>query len=492
MKNLISKHTQFFVCLLVLISLSTNSQSLRWGDDAQIGSEKNIYKITLDVDPYSGNILVAHASYNDVDDVFENCIYFSDNEGTNWSKTYSDTINGELLNLECAAFHNYFYVSYTTKTDSTVSVATRFNISNGVLDTFYGARIIDTMSAKVKEISTVSSIDYNNNSVYHYSLLANDSLKLCYSDTLADTCYPINTNIDNASHGLDACYSQGGIYTIYTSYLSNADSLLVTGKAFFCRHEPLFKDFLGNAPSETIKVYKTSVSAIGDTVMCIYNFWNNGITNLKYCYSDDAGATWSTGIIGDTLETNYLADITLRRNAGIGLIYEESRGGNIEGIFNWSDYTDAGWIIKDTILKNDPYYYTKPIIKQLTDTIYCVVYVGGDSNKAYFDKLDWLSGIKDISEEGKLSCFLKKKQISFIVEEKIYYYLSNRNKTNISIYNPLGEKVRTLTDEIVGPGIYSIMWDGENEKGENVPKGMYFIRLNTGNLQISRKILNIR
>lgn len=492
MKKIVCRLSLIFLCSLIIPGFPAKSQTSRGGHDVRIGSEKGIYKLAFDVDPSTGNMLVAFASYDAVHDIFENYIYFSNDGGINWNRTYKDTIMGIFTSLDCAAFHDYFYVSFTPQIDSTVPRVSRFNMSDGSYDTLYSGKNIDPMGAKVKEICLVSSIDYGDQVAYHYSLLANDSLKLFWGDTLANIDHPINTNIGNAGRGLDACYSPGGMYVIYTSYISSTDSLYIMGKAFLCRHTPLFKDYLGNAPSETLETYKTSISAIGDTIMCIYNFWDNGVTNLKYCYSDDGGSTWATGIIGSSFDTSCMADITLRRGGGIGVIYEEFSGNDVEGIFKWAAYPLGGWTATDTIMDNEPHYYIKPHIEHLEDSIYGIVYVDNDSNKIYFDRIDWVSGIKKPSVEEKASGFLKKQVILFTPGKEIFYHLSEKSKVNISIYNPLGERVKTLIDEAKEPGRFSILWEGKNKKGKSLPAGMYFIQLKTEKTSESRKIAIIK
>jgi hypothetical protein len=49
--------------------------------------------------------------------------------------------------------------------------------------------------------------------------------------------------------------------------------------------------------------------------------------------------------------------------------------------------------------------------------------------------------------------------------------------TSLDIYNILGQKVRTLVDELKSSGSYEVMWDGKDEKGREVSSGIYFYRL---------------
>ena len=45
------------------------------------------------------------------------------------------------------------------------------------------------------------------------------------------------------------------------------------------------------------------------------------------------------------------------------------------------------------------------------------------------------------------------------------------------IYDFLGREVRSLLDNSLEPGYHSLIWDGRDNNGANVPSGMYFYRL---------------
>ncbi|KPL01845.1 MAG: hypothetical protein AMJ73_09690 [candidate division Zixibacteria bacterium SM1_73] len=60
--------------------------------------------------------------------------------------------------------------------------------------------------------------------------------------------------------------------------------------------------------------------------------------------------------------------------------------------------------------------------------------------------------------------------------------------TILSIYNVLGQRVRTLVDEPKSPGSYEVIWDGKDGKGNDVSSGIYFYRLDTENYQKTKKM----
>jgi len=62
----------------------------------------------------------------------------------------------------------------------------------------------------------------------------------------------------------------------------------------------------------------------------------------------------------------------------------------------------------------------------------------------------------------------------------ISYQLSVNADVILSIYNILGQKVRTLVYENMPAGYHSVLWNGTYEDNQPVPSGVYFYQLTTG------------
>ena len=61
------------------------------------------------------------------------------------------------------------------------------------------------------------------------------------------------------------------------------------------------------------------------------------------------------------------------------------------------------------------------------------------------------------------------------------------------IYNVLGQRIRTLVDhEQRSAGRYSVVWDGRDDGGSSVGSGMYFYRLETGQVALVKKMLMLK
>ena len=63
----------------------------------------------------------------------------------------------------------------------------------------------------------------------------------------------------------------------------------------------------------------------------------------------------------------------------------------------------------------------------------------------------------------------------------------------ITVYNILGEKVKSLYHGQIEPGEYDLRWDGTNNSGDVVSSGIYFYRLTTQtNLMITKKMILLK
>jgi len=48
---------------------------------------------------------------------------------------------------------------------------------------------------------------------------------------------------------------------------------------------------------------------------------------------------------------------------------------------------------------------------------------------------------------------------------------------DVAVYNVIGQKVRTLAAEVLNPGYYTATWNGNDENGQAVTSGVYFVRM---------------
>ena len=80
----------------------------------------------------------------------------------------------------------------------------------------------------------------------------------------------------------------------------------------------------------------------------------------------------------------------------------------------------------------------------------------------------------------------------FNPKTEIRFDLPEASKVEISIFNLMGQKVRTLSNEEISSGYHVMQWDGTNDKGSMVSTGMYFYTLSTNKYNAMRKMLFLK
>jgi len=76
----------------------------------------------------------------------------------------------------------------------------------------------------------------------------------------------------------------------------------------------------------------------------------------------------------------------------------------------------------------------------------------------------------------------------------IRYKISDKNRVNMKIYNAAGFLVKdfSLYSSGIGGQVSVKVWDGKDNSGQQVPSGVYFVRLETPNKSITKKIIKLK
>ena len=80
----------------------------------------------------------------------------------------------------------------------------------------------------------------------------------------------------------------------------------------------------------------------------------------------------------------------------------------------------------------------------------------------------------------------------FNPKTEIRFDIPEASAIEISIYNLMGQKVKTLANEEMTPGYHTMQWDGTNDRGSMVSTGMYFYTLHTNKYHAMRKMLFLK
>ena len=74
----------------------------------------------------------------------------------------------------------------------------------------------------------------------------------------------------------------------------------------------------------------------------------------------------------------------------------------------------------------------------------------------------------------------------------ILYNLSSDELISFEIFNLNGKKVRTLVNEYQNSGPKKVIWNGDNNHGQQVPSGLYLYSIIAGDVKQTKKMLLVK
>ena len=129
---------------------------------------------------------------------------------------------------------------------------------------------------------------------------------------------------------------------------------------------------------------------------------------------------------------------------------------------------------------------------------FVILEVNGASCEFSLDDIYWEGG-------GTVDVIYKNKDIiaeDFILYDNypnpfnpstnISYSILNREHVNIVILDVSGSKVIELFNDYESAGIYSIDWNGKNEKGIQVSAGVYLYSIEAGKFRQTKKMILLK
>jgi hypothetical protein len=75
---------------------------------------------------------------------------------------------------------------------------------------------------------------------------------------------------------------------------------------------------------------------------------------------------------------------------------------------------------------------------------------------------------------------------------RISFILPQQAHATLRVYDAGGRYVATLLDGVAGEGLNSVVWDGRDTSGRALGSGVYFYRLESGSVEVSRKMLMLK
>jgi hypothetical protein len=72
---------------------------------------------------------------------------------------------------------------------------------------------------------------------------------------------------------------------------------------------------------------------------------------------------------------------------------------------------------------------------------------------------------------------------------RISFSLAEPSQTTLKIFDASGRLVKILVDEFKSSGVYSVSWNSRDGHSRQVPEGVYFYTLQTGNYNSTKKLI---
>ncbi len=88
-----------------------------------------------------------------------------------------------------------------------------------------------------------------------------------------------------------------------------------------------------------------------------------------------------------------------------------------------------------------------------------------------------------------VNALLRNEPNPFSPRTVIRFSLAEKGPADLALYDVNGRRVRTLVTGVQEAGSHQVIWDGLDDAGRPVPKGVYWDQLRVGDYHSSRKMV---
>ncbi|MEO0190769.1 MAG: FlgD immunoglobulin-like domain containing protein [candidate division WOR-3 bacterium] len=237
------------------------------------------------------------------------------------------------------------------------------------------------------------------------------------------------------------------------------------------------------------------VASKGNLVMVVYEYLYGGSDwDIRYSYSIDGGISWSTdNWLAGSLNWERFPSVSIDIGYGDAIYasYVNTDEGNMY-VFRATLSNPTGWNAYPGVVNDgaSPVSYDdRTLVAASYDEIpvpnygVCAawIYQYSSTDWDFYCDADWI-GIEEqtTSLVAKPSdVVLKNSPNPFTGETKIQFVLPQAEKVSLKVYDTQGKLVKTIVDGHKETGIHIYNWDGKDDMGNIVPRGLYFCVLQT-------------
>ena len=162
-------------------------------------------------------------------------------------------------------------------------------------------------------------------------------------------------------------------------------------------------------------------------------------------------------------------------NGDIYILKLDSSGDTIWTATHGTPGDDRGWSVQQT---SDDNYIIAGFSTGAGTADYYMLKIAGED----------ITSIQDFSQSGK-QLLSQSYPNPFNLETTISFTMNKADFISIDIYNVEGVKIQTLLNTYLEASKHNVVWNGKNESGESVSKGIYFYKIEAGKLQTIKMMI---
>jgi hypothetical protein len=276
-----------------------------------------------------------------------------------------------------------------------------------------------------------------------------------------------------------------------------------------------FTDLPDQSPGN---VYLIKTNAVGDTLWT-KQFNGNGNSHGNFIQQTNDGGFIITGYVGYNEEnsdiylvrTNVSGDTLWTSRFGaqfdcMGFCIKQTTDGGFVvagSIHDWSDDSYNAYILKtnsygDSLWSqsygDDLHTVANSIISTEEDE-----YILAGNTNSYSSPLQTDAFLLKLGYDTSTDNIINKSHLSsinypnpFNPSTTISFSISEKGKVELSIFNIKGQIIKTVINESLNIGDYSVSWDGFDDSGKSVGSGVYLYQIKTPSKILTRKMMLLK
>ncbi len=214
------------------------------------------------------------------------------------------------------------------------------------------------------------------------------------------------------------------------------------------------------------RMYLIKIDDVGDTAWTTSIYGGTGARGRAVCEANDGGFI----MVGD-------ASYGYPKDEDVFIAKVDANGDSVWAVHYGGDSHDVGRFVH----QDDGGYIYVGVTYATSD--YCALKLYETPVGVEFSEDPHLPGAFSLDQNTPNP---------FNATTAIKYYIPRGGHAELTIYNLLGQEVKTLVDKSHSAGYYTVFWDGTDTEGNDAASGTYLYRLKMGDLIQSKQMILLK